>query len=269
MNAPLDDDWDAAMYDRVMGWQQLKAAGPLIAALGDPGDGLIVEAGCGTGLAVAALLQRFSRARVLALDISPRMLALTRQRLGDHPRVTYCLADLQTFCQPLAAACIFSNATLHWVHNHDVSFANHFATLRPTGVLAAQFAYNGPTNRQLLARLRALCHQPPFAQAFSELSWHLEDIAPQREATMLARAGFIDIRIDEVAFDFRFSNAAEQHQFTQDVILREQTRRLPPGPLRAELVDHFLAWNDALVGPLRQRSETLRCTGRRPGPDPG
>ncbi|MFL6258972.1 MAG: methyltransferase domain-containing protein [Thermoanaerobaculia bacterium] len=44
----------------------------------DPGDGLLVDLCCGEGLLSRALLERFPRARVLALDLSPAMLAQTR-----------------------------------------------------------------------------------------------------------------------------------------------------------------------------------------------
>jgi tRNA (cmo5U34)-methyltransferase len=44
----------------------------------DPGDGLLVDLCCGEGLLSRALLERFPRARVLALDLSPAMLARAR-----------------------------------------------------------------------------------------------------------------------------------------------------------------------------------------------
>ena len=44
----------------------------------DPGDGLLVDLCCGEGLLSRALLERFRRARVLALDLSPTMLAQAR-----------------------------------------------------------------------------------------------------------------------------------------------------------------------------------------------
>jgi tRNA (cmo5U34)-methyltransferase len=44
----------------------------------DPGDGLLVDLCCGEGLLSRALLERFPRARVLALDLSPAMLAQAR-----------------------------------------------------------------------------------------------------------------------------------------------------------------------------------------------
>jgi trans-aconitate methyltransferase len=50
----------------------------------DPGDGLIVELCCGEGLLSQALLDRFPRARVLALDLSPAMLEAARARVAGQ-----------------------------------------------------------------------------------------------------------------------------------------------------------------------------------------
>lgn len=50
----------------------------------DPGDGLLVDLCCGEGLLSKALLERFPLARVLALDLSPTMLAQARATCADH-----------------------------------------------------------------------------------------------------------------------------------------------------------------------------------------
>ena len=55
--------------------EQIEAVLALIPA---PGDGLLVDLCCGEGLLSRALLERFPRARVLALDLSPAMLAQAR-----------------------------------------------------------------------------------------------------------------------------------------------------------------------------------------------
>ena len=49
----------------------------VLAAVPEPGEGLLVDLCCGEGLLSRALLERFPRARVLALDLSPAMLAQT------------------------------------------------------------------------------------------------------------------------------------------------------------------------------------------------
>jgi len=50
----------------------------------EPDDGLLVDLCCGAGLLTAALLERFSRARVVAMDLSPTMLEHVRTNLDRH-----------------------------------------------------------------------------------------------------------------------------------------------------------------------------------------
>jgi len=50
----------------------------------EPGDGLLVDLCCGEGLLSAALLERFPRARVLAMDLSPTMLEKARKTCAAH-----------------------------------------------------------------------------------------------------------------------------------------------------------------------------------------
>jgi tRNA (cmo5U34)-methyltransferase len=75
----------------------------------EPGDGLLVDLCCGEGLLSRALLERFPRARVLAMDLSPAMLEHARDVLAAHgDRFTtrpFDLADRswRTFPEPVRA----------------------------------------------------------------------------------------------------------------------------------------------------------------------
>jgi trans-aconitate methyltransferase len=55
----------------------------VVDAVPDPGEGLLVDLCCGEGLISRALLERFPKARVLAMDLSPAMLEAARAKLAD------------------------------------------------------------------------------------------------------------------------------------------------------------------------------------------
>ncbi|MCC6804024.1 MAG: methyltransferase domain-containing protein [Anaerolineae bacterium] len=92
-----------------------------------------LEVGCGSG-EFARLLARRS-GHVLALDLSPGMLTLARQRSAAYPQIEYVQADVMNY--PLPAArfdCIASIATLHHLALADV-LPKLKAALKPGGVL--------------------------------------------------------------------------------------------------------------------------------------
>ena len=135
-------DWNARSYDRVSdpmtGWGR-----SVLDRLTLDGHERVLDAGCGTGRVTEMLRERLPGGTVVALDGSPSMLAEARARLGDD-RIEYVLADLGRPL-PLAAPvdAVFSNATFHWVPDHDSLFTHLADALRPGAPLVAQCGGEG------------------------------------------------------------------------------------------------------------------------------
>lgn len=71
-----------------------------------------LEVGCGTGAFARLLAQRSDR--VLALDVSPQMIRLARERSGQFPHIDFRLADVSRWEFPSERFdCIATIATLH------------------------------------------------------------------------------------------------------------------------------------------------------------
>ena len=85
------------------------------------GDEVVLDAGCGSGRVTALLADLVPRGRVYAVDVAPSMVAHAREALGD--RATVLCQDLVELDLPEPVDAIFSNATFHWIHDHDALFA--------------------------------------------------------------------------------------------------------------------------------------------------
>ena len=126
----------------------------------------ILDLGCGTGQAIAPLMRRYPKARVIALDFAPRMLRLARRR-GTWLRRPWCLcADVEAL--PLAHGSvdlIVSNAALQWCNDLDATFRDLRRVLSPGGLL--MFTSFGPDTlmelRAAWARVDSDVHVSPFA----------------------------------------------------------------------------------------------------------
>jgi malonyl-CoA O-methyltransferase len=103
----------------------------------------VLDLGAGTGHASLALKRRYRAAQVVALDLSPGMLAEAARRQTLLRRFRRVCADAASL--PLREASVdlvFSNLVLHWCNDPDAVFAECRRVLRPGGLLT--FTTFGP-----------------------------------------------------------------------------------------------------------------------------
>ena len=137
-------DWDATTYDRVSAPQQRWAAEQLD-RLALRGDEVVLDAGCGSGKVTLVLAARVPNGRVYAVDAAPSMVEHARQALGD--RATVSCQDLTELELPEPVDLVFSNATFHWIPDHDALFAALYRNMKPGARLLAQCGGHGNIDR--------------------------------------------------------------------------------------------------------------------------
>ncbi|MDR2215896.1 MAG: malonyl-ACP O-methyltransferase BioC [Nevskiaceae bacterium] len=114
-----------------------------------PQPATVLDLGCGTGAAAAALKKRYPRARVIAADIAPGMLAVARQRSRFWRRFECIEADAHRLPLPVASVdLIFTNLMLQWADPLDAALAEIARVLRPGGLLLAS-SFGPETLQQL------------------------------------------------------------------------------------------------------------------------
>ena len=228
MSAPLD--WDAATYDRVsdvqLGWalEQLERL-PL------RGDEVVLDAGCGSGRVTGELIRRLPRGRVYGVDVSPSMTEHARAALGQ--RATILCQNLVELDLPEHVDAVFSNATFHWIHDHDALFAALARALRPGGRLVAQCGGKGNIYA-FRAIAEEVAGEDGFAPHFEhwQRPWNYAD-APET-AARLERAGFV-----EVETWLAPRRVEPERAFVKTVCLLRHLEPLPEA-LRDRFVDRVL-----------------------------
>lgn len=183
-------DWDATTYDRISAPQQGWAAEQLD-RVRVSGDEVVLDAGCGSGRVTAELAARVPRGRVYAIDAAPSMVAHAREALGD--RATVLCQDLVELDLPELVDVAFSNATFHWIADHDALFAALARNMRPGAQLVAQCGGRGNIDsfRRLADEIAAT---EPFAPHFAGWRGPWNYAGPEETADRLRAAGFEDVR---------------------------------------------------------------------------
>lgn len=193
MSSGAARDWDAGTYHRVSD-PQVAWAAEVVERLALTGDETVLDAGCGSGRVTRLLLERLPRGRVIAVDASERMLARAREELAgavaDVRRADLAQLRLAAGEQVDAA---FSNATLHWVADHEALFAGLAAALRPGGRLSAQCGGRGNVAAVQAAALAAAA-DAGLAERFAGWAGAWNFAGPQETERRLRDAGFDDVR---------------------------------------------------------------------------
>jgi trans-aconitate 2-methyltransferase len=243
-------DWDAATYDRISdvqyGWalEQLERL-PLEV------DEVVLDAGCGSGRVTAVLADRVPGGRVYGVDASEAMVEHARDALGD--RAIVLCQDLVELDLPEPVDAVFSNATFHWIHNHDALFTALHRAMKPGARLVAQCGGRGNIDAFRIAA-DAAATEDPFAPYFAAWQRPWNYAGADETATRLERAGFTD-----VATWLEPKRVEPERAFVETVCL---IRHLDPLPeqLRGSFVDRVLERvGDPLVLDYVRLNMTARC----------
>ena len=169
----------------------------------------ILDAGCGTGHASAALMKKYPKAELVSLDLALGMLKKTQsvnasltnriKRVFRQAQQNLLCADIEQL--PLADASvdmIFSNLAIQWCNDLDAAFAGMHRVLRTDGLLT--FSTLGPdTLKELRAASKTDSERVSVSRFFD-----MHDIGDA-----LVRAGFSAPVLDVERVVLTYENAID------------------------------------------------------------
>jgi len=152
-----DDTADA--YEEVV-WRNRQGAQRLVWSLPDGGYRDLLDVGCGTGLASAAMAQRFPLRSITGVDLSPEMLKRFQARLEDLPGVEVRAYEADVADMPVADGAFdaaISTMAFHWFADQPGAVAAMARALRPGGVFGLLMGGEGTEEeyRQILLAIRS------------------------------------------------------------------------------------------------------------------
>lgn len=245
-------DWDAGTYDRISD-PQFAWAQEQLARLELNEDDVVLDAGCGSGRVTAVLADRVPHGRVYAVDVAPSMAEHARRALGN--RATVLTQDLVELKLPEPVDAVFSNATFHWIADHDALFAALARNMKPGARLVAQCGGKG--NIDSFRKLAdEVAQEAPFASHFVGWRGPWNYATPEDTTARLQRAGFEQVRC---WLEPKPTELAEPRSFVRAVCLVRHLD-LVPDELQDEFLDRVL---ERAGAPLVLQYIRLNMTAQR------
>jgi trans-aconitate 2-methyltransferase len=143
-------EWDAKLYNakHEFVW---KYGSDVVALLDPRADERILDLGCGTGHLTAQIAE--SGARVTGVDRSAEMVAAARLA---YPNLRFEISDARKLAFRDEFDAVFSNATLHWIHEPELVFQGVWRALCKGGRFVAELGGKGNIRNMQEAFDRAL-----------------------------------------------------------------------------------------------------------------
>ena len=252
-------EWDAQTYHRVAAPQE-EWGREVLARLDLAGDETVLDAGCGSGRVTRLLLERLPDGRVIGVDGSSKMIEHAAEELAEFgDRVELIVSDLLELNLSEEVDAIFSNATFHWVLDHERLFQRLFAALKPGGVMEAQCGGLGNIAewKRVLESLQGDERFSPYLGGMAEVS-NFASVGDTRDR--LGRAGF-ELEPAGVWLEPRTVQPPDPRAFTAAVGLSKHLVLLPEN-LHEPFTNAVL---ELMARPFTLEYVRLNISARRPG----
>lgn len=150
MNDGRDDAWSADRYEADHSY--VYRYGEDVLELLTPKEGeKILDLGCGTGHLTNQIVD--AGASAVGIDASPEMVEQART---EYPELDFRVMDATEMEFQREFEAVFSNATLHWITDHDGLLDGVHRALRPGGRFVAEFGGHGNVDKVIDAVTREL-----------------------------------------------------------------------------------------------------------------
>jgi len=162
----------------------------------------ILDVGCGDGKITADFAAKLPNSRLVGVDSSSEMIAYARDRYpqSEYANLTFSCIDARSLHFKQEFDLIFTNATLHWVDDHQAFLAGANKALKDNGRLIISCGGQGNAAQILatFAELTAMNVWQPYFTGFDNpyFFYGLEDYQ-----TWLEQAGFRINRLELVPKD--------------------------------------------------------------------
>jgi trans-aconitate 2-methyltransferase len=163
----MTHEFDGKKYEKASVHQREWGA-KLISELSLSGNERVLDLGCGDGRNSAMIAELLPDGQVIGIDASKGMIDAAKPKEKDN--LQFIIMDIDDIKFMNEFDVIYSNATLHWVKDHQCLLRNVKKALRPDGVLRFNFAGDGNCSH-FFKVIRKTMEKEEFSRYFSAFAW--------------------------------------------------------------------------------------------------
>lgn len=173
--------WNAELYDDKHAFVFKYGESVLELLDIEPGE-RILDLGCGTGHLTNEI--KTLGADVIGMDASGEMV---ESAANSYPRIEFLVKDAAGFYFDETFDAVFSNATLHWIHQADDVIKCVYNSLKPGGRFVAEMGGKG-NMKQMIAATQQVLEKHGYCKLAERTPWYFPSLAEY--TGVLEKAGF-------------------------------------------------------------------------------
>ena len=235
--------WDAQTYDEVSRLVQYRWGLQILVWRKWNGNETVMDAGCGSGLLTKLLARRVPRGKVYAVDMDSNMIKKAKSNLKDVENVEIVRSDIADVKLPTKLDVIFSNAALHWVHDHGKIFQHFWKMLKhdsskPRQLLIQCGGYGNL--RRIFLLIRGVMKLNEFSKYFNNMNQTWYFAKPDDTTILLRKIGYVNIKVHLHNDRVTLTNRDIYSRFVKTVIMKPFLEYLPDDETRNRFLEFFL-----------------------------
>jgi trans-aconitate methyltransferase len=230
--------WDGADYHQSSS-EQKKWGLELLGRLQLTGSEHVLDIGSGDGWLTAQVAAAVPAGRVVGIDSSADMVAFAGAHFGPErfPNLSFHVADARALTFDAAFDAVFSNATLHWVLDHEPVTAGIARALRKGGRALLQMGGSGNA-AAIVAAMTSMTERERWKGYFEGFTFPYGFHGPDRYAPWLEKAGLRALRLELLEKDMVHGGSEGLKAWLRTTWL-PYLQRLPEA-LRGDFIDEVV-----------------------------
>lgn len=182
--------WDPNLYSSNSSAQKNWGL-ELLAKLHFKGNERVLDVGCGDGKLSAEIARNLPDGSVLGIDLSEEMITFARNHYPKEkfPNLAFMHTDARKLTFDSEFDIVFSNAVLHWIKAPEAVLKGFWKSLKPGGVLLAQFGGRGNA-AEILKIIDSMFKDEKWNSYFRDFVFPYGSYGPEEYGKWLKDSGF-------------------------------------------------------------------------------